>query len=94
MIVNKSLFLVLLADSQVIHEDISHENNVLLCLLLQTSYEIQITGVTPFADTKEYVDQVEASTGSDGSKTTFSLKATVVKDVPEDAIVSSLTTVL
>jgi hypothetical protein len=92
--VNKSLFLVLLPDSQVIRDDISHEDNVLLCFLLQSPYEIQITGVTPFADTKEYVDHVEASTGTDGSKTTFTLKATVVKDVPEDAIVSSLTTKL
>jgi hypothetical protein len=50
--------------------------------------------ITPFADTKEYVDPVEASTGVDGPKTTFSLKTTVIKDVPEDAIVSSLTTKL
>ncbi|PNF27838.1 hypothetical protein B7P43_G09175 [Cryptotermes secundus] len=50
------------------------------------SYEIQVTNVTPFADTKEYVDLVEGTTGEDGSKTTFSLKATVIKDVPEDAI--------
>jgi hypothetical protein len=67
------------------------ENNVLLCFLFQSPYEIQVTSITPFADTKEYVDSVEASTGVDGSKTTFSLKGTVIKDVPQDAMVSSLT---
>jgi hypothetical protein len=50
--------------------------------------------ITSFADTKEYIDPVEVSTGVDGSKTTFSIKTTVIKDVPEDTIVSSLTTKL
>jgi hypothetical protein len=46
--------------------------------------------IAPFADTKEYVDPLEASVGLDGSRTTISVKSTVIKDVPEDAMVSSL----
>jgi hypothetical protein len=67
----------------MIHNHTSHENKKLFCFLLQPSYEIQITEITSISDNKEYVDPVEVSAGT----STFSIKATVKKEIPLDAMV-------
>jgi hypothetical protein len=62
----------------------------MFCFLLQQSYEIQVTNITSISENNEYVVPIEETAGTDGSKSTFSIKATVKKEVPQDAIVSRL----
>ncbi|KDR14445.1 uncharacterized protein LOC110834486 [Zootermopsis nevadensis] len=50
------------------------------------SYEIQITEIKSISDNKEYVDPVELSAGT----STISIKSTVKKEVPQDAICETL----
>jgi hypothetical protein len=47
--------------------------------------------IKPTANNKDYIDPVDVMIEKDGSKTTATLKATVKKELPQDATVSMST---
>jgi hypothetical protein len=59
--------------------------------LLQPSYDVEFLDIKLTSTTKDYVDPAEALIEKDGTKTTATLKATLKKEVPQDAVVSMST---
>jgi len=66
----------------------SHTNNRPFPFLLQPPYDVEFTDIKSTSTTNDYVDPVEVLIEKDGSKTTATVKATLKKEIPQDAIVS------
>jgi hypothetical protein len=55
---------------------------------LQPSYDVEFLDIKSTSNTKDYVDPVEMLIEKDGPKKTATVKATLKKEVPADAMVS------
>ena len=66
----------------------SHTNNRPLPFLLQQPYDVQFTDIKSTSNNKDYVDPVEVLIEQDGTKTTATVKATIIKELPQDTMVS------
>jgi hypothetical protein len=71
-------------------EKMSHEYKTPFCSLLQPSHNLEYMDIKSTSNTKDYVDPVEVLIEKDGPKSTFTIKSTIKKEIPVDAIVSTL----